>query len=156
MNEFRIASLLEDLKNSSETVRNRATSELWRIWFEQKGILGLEKLRRAQMMLEIGDTVGADEVLSQLIEAEPDFAEAWNRRAVLRYMQGHYRAAIADCKTVLQLNPIHFGALHGLGLCYAALGEYSTAIHSFRQALELQPYSLANQRWLLECTVRLN
>lgn len=155
MNDSQMASLLEDLRNSDETVRDRATQDLWRIWFEQKGALGLDMLRRAQTVLDGGDPDEAEAILTDLLEDEPDFAEAWNRRAVLYYMQQKYRQAIADCQMVIRLNPHHFGALHGLGLCHAALGEYRQAIHAFHQALAIQPYSLINQRWILECTARL-
>lgn len=156
MSDSNITLLLEDLKNPDETIRNRATHQLWRIWFQQKGIIGLEMIRRAQTMLESGDADAAEATLTELITDQPDFAEAWNRRAVLYYMQGRYRAAIADCETVIRLNPIHFGALHGLGLCQAAIGNYRDAIHSFRQALEIQPYSLENKQWILECTAKLS
>ncbi len=151
-----IFALLEDLKNSDETVRDRATRELWRIWFEQKGLVGLEMLRRAQLLLELRDFDKAEELLTNLIARQPDFSEAWNRRAVLHYVQGRYQEAISDCEQVLCLNPIHFGALHGLGLCYMTLGEYRTAIQAFTRALKVQPYSIENQRLILECTSRIS
>jgi tetratricopeptide (TPR) repeat protein len=155
MGDVSINTLLEDLKSPTAEVRDRATQALWRIWFEQKGEAGLEMLRRAQHLLERGDFVQAETVLTQLVQEQPDFAEAWNRRAVLYFLKRQYRKAIADCQQVTTLNPIHFGAFHGLGLCHAALGEYPLAIRAFRQALEIQPYSLENQRLLLECTAKL-
>jgi tetratricopeptide (TPR) repeat protein len=155
MNESLVASLLAKLKHDDEGTRDRATQELWRLWFEQKGVIGLETIRQAQIMLESGRIAEAEAILSDLIQSAPDFAEAWNRRAVLYYMQGRYRQAIADCNQVIELNPIHFGALHGLGLCHAAIGEYRAAIQAFRQALKIQPHSIANQRWILECTAKL-
>jgi tetratricopeptide (TPR) repeat protein len=156
MHEPRLESLLQDLKNTDELVRDRATQALWQIWFEQKGSTGLEVIRRIQLLIESGDLSGAEIRLTQLIADQPDFAEAWNRRAVLYYCQGRYRKAAADCETVIQLNPFHFGALHGLGLCHAALGDYRSAIQSFHRALDLQPYCLANQRLILECNARLS
>ncbi|MCL1468659.1 tetratricopeptide repeat protein [Argonema galeatum] len=156
MSEPSINQLLEDLKDPDESIRDRATSELWRIWFHQKGMMGFELLRRAQILLEAGEVSQAETVLTELISDIPDFAEAWNRRAVLYYTIGEYKKAIEDCKLVIKLNPIHFGALHGLGLSYAALGEYRTAIQAFRQALSIQPYALINQRLILECTARLS
>ena len=98
----------------------------------------------------------AETLLTKLLEDQPDFAEAWNRRAVLYYLLGEYRKSIDDCLEVLELNPIHFGALHGLGLCYVALGEYRSAIQTFRKALEIQPYALVNQKLILECTAQLS
>ncbi|OCR01872.1 hypothetical protein BCD67_05085 [Oscillatoriales cyanobacterium USR001] len=156
MDDLTVKALLEDLKNSDEGVRDRATTELWRIWFEEKGDYGIEMLRRSQILLEAGDFSRALNMLTKLISEYPDFAEAWNRRAVLYYTQGNYQKSLIDCEMVIKLNPIHFGALHGLGLCYAALGNYRNAIHAFRRTLEIQPYSLVNQKLILECTARLN
>ncbi|MDX2096402.1 MAG: tetratricopeptide repeat protein [Leptolyngbyaceae cyanobacterium bins.59] len=151
-----IQALLEDLKSPEENTRDRATEELWRLWFEQKGVYGLEILRRSQMFLEAGQPDRAEALLNELIQYEPDFAEALNRRAVLYYMQGNYFKAISDCKEVVRLNPIHFGAWHGLGLCYACVGRYSDAIKAFHKALEIQPYAVMNQRLILECTAKLS
>ena len=156
MDELSVKALLDHLKNSDENVRDRATTELWRSWFHQKGDYGMQILRRSQVSLDAGDVRPALDLLTKLISQEPDFAEAWNRRAVLHYTQRNYKKSIQDCETVLKLNPIHFGALHGMGLCYAALGEYINAIQAFRRALEIQPFALVNQKLILECTARLN
>ncbi|MBF2049197.1 MAG: tetratricopeptide repeat protein [Leptolyngbya sp. IPPAS B-1204] len=156
MDDTVINLLLADLKSDDETVREEATRELWRIWFHQKGVYGLEQLEQSQALLQAGRIDEAEAILNDLIQAQPDFAEAWNRRAVLYYLQGRYRSSLADCQQVVALNSIHFGALHGMGLCYAALGEYATAIQAFRRALEIQPHALANQRMILECTARLS
>ncbi len=156
MDKSPIRELLEDLKNSDELIRNKATSELWKIWFEEKGVAGLEAIRRSENWLQAGEIDRAETVLNKLIEDLPDFAEAWNRRAVLYYTLGQYRKAAKDCKMVVKFNPFHFGAWHGLGLCYAGLGEYREAILAFQKALEIQPYAIQNQRLILECTARLS
>lgn len=151
-----IKPLLEDLKNPEEEVRLRATEKLWQIWFRQRGMAGLEAIQYSNSLLKTGQVEKAELILSQLIDDLPDFAEAWNRRAVLYYSIGEYKKAIKDCLVVVKLNPFHFGAFHGLGLCYAALGQYKEAIRAFRQALEIQPYAIENQRLILECTAKLS
>jgi tetratricopeptide (TPR) repeat protein len=156
MNESSINSLLEDLKNPDEIIRQQATEELWRLWFYQKGEYGWELLQRTQVLLTAGKISEAETLLTEMINDQPDFAEAWNRRAVLYYITEQYQNSLDDCQVVVKLNPIHFGALHGMGLCYAALGDYTAAIRAFRQALEIQPYALENQRLILECTARLS
>lgn len=156
MDKALIARLLEDLKNPDEAVRQDASAELWSIWFHQKGAYGSELLQHSQNLLEAGEFAQAEAVLTELINDQPDFAEAWNRRAVLHFIAGQYKKSLDDCQRVIDLNPIHFGAIHGLGLCYAALGEYSAAIQAFRRALEIQPYALDNQKLILECTARLS
>ncbi|MBE9181432.1 tetratricopeptide repeat protein [Oculatella sp. LEGE 06141] len=156
MDNASIELLLEDLKNPDETVRNQATQQLWQIWFQQKGVHGLDLLCRSQALAQAGRIEEGEALLAELIENQPDFAEAWNQRAVLYYALGQYRRSLADCEEVVALNPDHFGAWHGMGLCHAALGNYRSAIHSFRRALEIQPYAIVNQRLILECTARLS
>jgi len=156
MNESSINPLLENLKNPDQIVRQQATQELWRIWFQQKGVYGWELLQRSQVLLEAGEIRQAEELLTKVIHDQGDFAEAWNRRAVLYYTLGQYKKSLDDCQMVIKLNPVHFGALHGLGLCHAALGDYNAAIAAFRRALEIQPYALENQRLILECTAQLS
>ena len=155
MNDPRISPLLEDLKHNNPKVRDRATSKLWGLWFNQKGATGLEELGRAQQLLEARQFDEAEKRLTQLLKAHPDFAEAWNRRAVLYFLTDNFQRAIADCHKVLDLMPMHFGALNGLGLCHMALANYSAAIAAFNQALDIQPHSLENKRLLLECTSQL-
>lgn len=156
MDDILIKRLLGDLQSPDEDIRDRATAALWQLWFSQKGEAGLEVLGQSQVLLEAGQFPEAEALLTDLIQHQPDFAEAWNRRAVLYYLQGQYKESLADCQQAISLNPIHFGALHGMGLCYAALGDYLSAIQAFRRALEIQPYALINQRLILECTARLS
>lgn len=154
-NDPQVEKLLAALKQPNEQQRDRASAALWHLWFHQKGVYGARQLMQAQTLIEGGLTEEADCLLSELTVAQSDFAEAWNRRAVLRYMNGDYWRAIADCQKTIELVPYHFGALHGLGLCHAAVGNYTAAIQAFRRALEVQPYALTNQRMILECTAQL-
>lgn len=126
------------------------------MWFHQKGVQGAKRLIESQTLVESERNEDAKAILDELILTQPDFAEAWNRRAVLYYMQGNYLAAVNDCEKTLELIPYHFGALHGLGLCYASVGNYLDAIQCFRRTLDIQPFSLINQRLVLECIAKLN
>ena len=156
MDEASIESLLQNLKDSDERVRMQAVQELWRVWFQQKGVYGLALLGRIQALMEAGELDEAEELLTEIVRDQSDFAEAWNRRAVLYYVQGQYRKSLTDCEQVIALNPVHFGAIHGKGLCHLALGEYTAAIQAFRRVLEIQPYSLESQRLILECSAKLS
>lgn len=150
-----ITQRLEQLKQEDPQIRNQATEDLWTHWFWQKGVTGMEQLRRSQILIDEGRIAQAERTLSQLIQDHPDFAEAWNRRAVLYYLQQDFKQAAADCQKTLKLVPFHFGALHGLGLCYAAQGDLTHAIQTFQQALEIQPHALLNQKLILECMAKL-
>ncbi|MEM8780692.1 MAG: tetratricopeptide repeat protein [Cyanobacteria bacterium P01_G01_bin.49] len=150
-----ILLFVQTLKKTDKVARQQATEKLWQIWFEQKGELGLELLKRSQSFLQEGHGEKAEKLLTETIKNYPDFAEAWNRRAVLYFTQERYEQSRQDCEQVVQLNPHHFGAWHGLGLCLLALGQYREAIAAFRQALDVQPYALINQKLILECTALL-
>lgn len=147
------ARLLEELKHSDRAIRQRATAQMWQIWFYQKGELGLEILRRSQFFLDAGDFNRAEILLTEAINSYPDFIEAWNRRAILYYTEKKYEQSRDDCEQVVMLNPFHFGAWHGLGLCHTVLKDYPAAIQSFKKALEIQPYATINQKLILECTM---
>ncbi|MFB6274944.1 MAG: tetratricopeptide repeat protein [Halothece sp.] len=153
--DHNISQLLQNLRDEDETVRQHATAQLWRIWFQQKGMWGLEQLRRAQKLIDQGNMQQAEALLTEIIEDNPTFAEARNRRAVLYYLLGEYEKSRSDCLQVVQLNQFHFGAWHGLGLSHAALGNYQDAIAAFRKALKIQPYAVVNQKLILECTMKL-
>ncbi|MEL4897248.1 tetratricopeptide repeat protein [Crocosphaera sp. Alani8] len=155
MKYSKIEQLLQELKKTDEVARKRATSELWNLWFGQKGEIGRELLRRSQSFLEMGNLQKAEQLLTETVDNYPDFAEAWNRRAVFYFSLERYEQARQDCEQVIQLVPYHFGALHGLGLSLLALGKYAEAIAAFRKALEVQPYALINQKLILECTALL-
>ena len=155
MNSIPINALLNDLKSDGQTVRETATQKLWQLWFEQKGVVGVQILNRSRLLIDAGDIDQAELILTQLIQTMPDFAEAWNQRAILYFMEHRHRKAISDCQQAIRLNPFHFGALHGMGLCHLLLAEHRQAAQAFRQALEIQPHSVENQRMLLECVAHL-
>lgn len=137
----------------------RAAAELWQRW-HQSGrpeldatlLEGIEALQRGQLE-------EAEAIFTRLIEAAPDFAEGWNKRATVRYMAKRYAASVADCRETLARNPNHFGALSGQGLCYMALGEHRQAADLFRRALTVHPHlesGRANLRAALNEVVKWN
>ena len=78
---------------------------------------------------------------NQLVDSNPDFAEAWNKRATIQYLLGNHGQSVADIKQTLLLEPRHFGALSGLGLIFMASGNYEAALDAFKAVLALSPGS---------------
>ncbi|MGE0151484.1 MAG: tetratricopeptide repeat protein [Reyranellaceae bacterium] len=75
-----------------------------------------------------------------LVEAAPDFAEAWNKRATVHYLMGHLDESVADIEQTLALEPRHFGALSGLGLIYQQVEQWDAARRAFEAALQINPH----------------
>jgi len=137
----------------------RAANVLWQMW-HQSGrpqldallLQGIEAMQRGRLE-------EADGVFTRLIEAAPDFAEGWNKRATVRYIAKDYAGSIADCRETLARNPNHFGALSGQGLCHMALGEYREAADLFRRTLAVHPHldsGRANLRTAVNEVVKWN
>ncbi len=148
--------LLRQLHSTSSTVRELATQRLWQMWFGAAGPEAEALLMEAERAAEGGDPAEAEELLTRLLEDYPDFAEGWNRRATLRYLRSAYQDSLADCHEVLRIEPDHFGAWHGLGLCLYSLNRFDQAARAFRRALEIQPFAEANRELWYNCLEKLN
>jgi Tfp pilus assembly protein PilF len=117
------------------------------------------RLAEAIAAMERRDLAGAEASLTSLIAVAPAWAEAWNKRATVRYLAGDYPGSIADCRETLARTPHHFGALAGQGLCHMALEQFGPAAVMFRRALEVHPHLKAvrqNLRSALSEVVRYN
>ena len=67
------------------------------------------------------------------------FAEAWNQRATALYLRGDFASAYADAEEAFRLNPYHFGARSGMGLCKFGMRCYDEALMMFESTLEINP-----------------
>lgn len=116
-----------------------AEATLWQVW-GRSGEPAVDALfAEGLRALEQQDWLAAVAAFSRVVEVAPAFAEGWNKRATARYLATHYATAIADCEEVVRLNPYHFGALSGQGLCHVALGQLPAAARCFRRALLVHP-----------------
>ncbi len=148
--------LLQQLHSPNAEVRAQATQELWQLWFAAAGAQAEQLLWQAERLVESQEYEQAEAILNALIRQYPNFSEAWNRRATLRYLRHQFKESLADCHEVVRLEPHHFGAWHGMGLCLLALHQYDRAAEAFRRALEIQPYARVNQELLITCLSKMN
>ena len=78
-------------------------------------------------------------VFTEVIEMDPTWAEAWNKRATVYYMVGEFEKSQNDIDKVLNLEKRHFGALAGQGLVNIQLKNYEKAILSYQMAEKIYP-----------------
>ena len=133
------AALVKALRDRDEAARDEAEKALWRIW-SRSGSAEVDALyQRGLAEMQAGDLAEAIATFSRVIEAKPDFAEGWNKRATLYFMTGDLRRSLADCDEVVKRNPAHFGALSGFAQIYARLAYYERALDYARRALAVNP-----------------
>jgi tetratricopeptide (TPR) repeat protein len=82
----------------------------------------------------------AQSLLGSVLELQPDYAEAWNRRAFAFHLSDDQQRALADLRHVLALDPKHFRALEGMGLIMRTLGEKKAALAAYKKLLEVYPH----------------
>jgi len=110
------------------------------IWSSNSTDDAVHQLSVASLALQVGDFKVAGPILDQLVKDQPDFAEAWNRRATLYYVEGKYEESLADIDKVLALEPRHFGAVSGKGACLRALGRDAEALQAMKDAVAIDPF----------------
>lgn len=125
--ERRVAELqlLSRLHDSDE-----AMDELWSLWFSERGPYAADELHDIEDLTAEGPRGWgeAEERLRDLIgEHGVYFVEPVNRLATLLFLQGRLEESKELCATVLQVKPWHFGALSGIVMVCAGLGDPSSA-----------------------------
>lgn len=78
-------------------------------------------------------------LLDQIVALEPEWAEGWNKRATVRFLESDDSGSVADIARVLALEPRHYGALAGLGMILQRNGQEKRALQVFRRTLEVDP-----------------
>jgi tetratricopeptide (TPR) repeat protein len=133
------ALLHERLRDESALVRGYAEQGLWLLW-TRSGDAAIDKLMAAGTeQMQSGRLDDAISTFGEVIKRKPEFAEGWNRRATVYYLAGELERSIADCAEALKRNPLHFGALSGMGQIHVQRQDYEEALLWYRRALEVNP-----------------
>ena len=132
--------LFKELKIVNPVLTFEVEQKIWKIWSTHP------KRNKLTLMLSEGsDLVKKDQlneavkVFTKVIELDPNWAEAWNKRATALYFLGEFKKSQNDIDKVLELEKRHFGALAGQGLVNIQLKNYEKAIMSYKKAQEIYP-----------------
>ena len=127
-------------KEQNISVASRIESEIWKLWTTHPSEPTLtELLAEGSYYMSQNQLASAHEIFSKAIELDPNWAEAWNKRATVLYLMGNYKLSQNDIDEVLSLEKRHFGALSGQGLVQSALKNYQLAIDSYVEAHKIYP-----------------
>ncbi len=114
-------------------------SRIWRLWLKADDAATQGDLTRGMEAMNAGDARTALDAFKAVVEASPDFAEGWNKRATLYWLMGDYAASVADIDVTLALEPRHFGALSGLSMIRIAQDRPADALAALESLLAVHP-----------------
>ena len=132
--------LFNELKTDNPVLTFEVEQKIWKIWSTHP------KKNELTLMLSEGSTLVKNDKLNEavniftkVIELDPNWAEAWNKRATVLYLLGEFQKSQNDIDNVLKLEERHFGALAGQGLVNIQLKNYDKAIMSYEKAQKIYP-----------------
>ena len=137
--------LFFQLKNSKNISSAKIVEKkIWEIWLihpsdDRRGFRLTELLIQGSRLMNMGELNKAYKLFTTIIATEPDWSEAWNKRATVLYLMNRYQSSLEDIKITLALEPRHFGALSGQALNYIELKQYEKAIQSYKEAQKIYP-----------------
>ena len=143
--EAELKQLFDQLKKSTDSsIALEIENKIWKIWSthpsnDRRGYRLTELLAQGSILMAKEELNRAYEIFSQIILADPNWSEAWNKRATVLYLLGRYQQSQRDIDVVLSLEKRHFGALSGQGLVQTELKNYEKAINSYKEVQKIYP-----------------
>ena len=136
-----LARLFNQVRLAPDPVSGQLiTNEMWALWAKAPD-------EAAQAVLDSGmekraayDFAGAISEFDRLIAYCPDYAEGYNQRAFVLFIQQDYPSALDDLDRALELSPTHVAALAGKALTLMGLNRMDEGQALLKQALALNPW----------------
>lgn len=133
--------LFEQLQKAADPASAQVISnDLWAYWTDAPDDVAQEILDRGMRKRASWDLLGARADFDALVRYCPEYAEGYNQRAFVNFLNQDYAAALPDLQKALDLSPRHVGAHSGLALTLIGLGRDAEAQDALAAALELNPW----------------
>ncbi len=138
--QIELNKLFKELKINDSSLSFKIEQKIWKIWSTHPNNEELTSLlQTGSDFVNNNQYFKAIEIFTEVINKDPNWAEAWNKRATVLYMIGDYQGSQNDIDKVLNLEKRHFGALAGQGLVNIQLKNYEKAIESYKKAQKIYP-----------------
>lgn len=142
----RLEALFRDLAAPLPPASADAIEELiWAVWISHPQRDAENDMAAALEAIAAGALDLAKPILDRLVTAHPDWAEAWNKRATLAFIERRDEDALGDIGETLRREPRHFGAIAGFAQICLRHGRLGEARAAFRLALAINPHLVGVQ-----------
>ncbi len=137
----KIDALLDTLKTTTDaTVAAQAENSLTALWMDSGSPTVDLLMQWTQAAMKDKNYPLALDYLDRILTLKPDYAEGWNTRATVYFLNEDYGHSVSDLEQVLRLEPRHFDALAGFGVILREVGKDKEALAVFQQALAVDPH----------------
>ena len=145
--------LVEDLLDKLQKAETIIEAEIirkkiWNKWIYQVPNNLQQNLNYALDEFYSGRLASAEKAFTDLITQDPNYTEGWNKRATIRYMLNDLDGSLKDIKTVLELQPRHFGAISGSGMIYFKKKKYQTALGFYKILNTIDPMNNESKKFI--------
>ncbi len=134
-------ALLKNLKSAKTEIEGQlAERALRRYWPQGPTPAITSQLFSAIYTRSNHDFENAIKIINKIIANAPEYAEAYNQRAFVYFLQRKYDKALEDIAKVLELEPKHFAALTGRAIIFLHQGRIKLARQSLQAAVDIHPW----------------
>ena len=128
------------VKTNDSNNAEQLEKQIWSVWSEHPNNNKLtDRLEFGTELMQYGDYNYALRVFDNIIVTDPQWSEAWNKRATVYFLMNEFSNSLDDIDKVLSIEPRHFGALSGQARIFLKLQKYEKAIKSIEKALRFYP-----------------
>ncbi len=137
----RLDALFRELQRGKPPRGAEETGDLiWALWTDHAEPAAVDAMHAAIGQIVAKEGGRARATLDGLCARYPDWAEAWNKRATLAFMETRDADAVDDIVETLAREPRHYGALAGFGQIAMRQGHPAAALAAYERALALNPH----------------
>jgi tetratricopeptide (TPR) repeat protein len=139
-----LGALFAALKTSHRPEQAAAIeSEIWSRWAAHKDKTIATAMQRGIALMQAGQLAAAETTFSAIITRDPNFAEAWNKRATVRFFRGDHSGSRQDIAVVIDM--IHMKN-----------GDPAAALTAYQAARQQNPFLPDIDRIITQISRQLN
>ena len=131
--------MLRLLRDDNFSVRGMADQAITGLWLRLDNLSAKRLFVKAIGALQSGQAKQAIVHLDAVIEAEPSFSEAWNKRGDAWLRLDDLDRALADYEVALKLNPYHYGVMQSCASIWMERSQARKAYNYLSQAIAINP-----------------
>ena len=139
-NSPKLEQLFDELYEAKDlTAQNNIVDQIWTEWMTVDDEEIQTIMDSMQYFFQGKNYPQAIKALEYVIEKNPQYSEAYNKRATFFFFMGEYENSMQDIQATLALEPRHFGALDGMARTLIEYKMYTQAQKVYDEMKLLTP-----------------